>query len=107
MHQTITSHYNFLDYIKLNQQNLPVVIWEIIQEIHQTEISLLTGLYCKQAGAAFAEKNDLEQIIRLIFKALDSVSNSIDKQKLSFFPDAEQLEAIYAQKKLLLQILLN
>jgi AcrR family transcriptional regulator len=107
MHQTISSHYNFLDYVKLNQQNLPDLIWKIIQEIHQTEISLLTGLYRKQVGADFAEKNDLHQIIQLVFKALDSVSNSIDKQKLTFFPDAEQLEAIYTQKKLLLQILLN
>jgi len=107
MHQTIASHYDFFDYIKLNQQNLPVPICNVIQEIHRTEVSLLTELYRRQAGAAFEEKHDLQQIIQLIFKALDSVNGSIDKQKLTFFPDAEQLEAIYTQKKLLLQILLN
>lgn len=107
MHRTLSSHYNFFDYIKFNQQNLPEVIWNIIQELHQTEVNLLTDLYRKQVGAEFAEKNDVREIIQLIFKALDSVSNSIDKQKLSFFPDVEQLEVIYTQKKLLLQILLN
>ena len=107
MHHTISSHYNFFDYIKLNQQNLPELIWKIIQDIQQSEVNLLTELYRKQAGAAFAEKHDLQQIIQLVFKALDSVSNSFDKQKHTFFPDAEELEMVYAQKKFLLRILLN
>ncbi|MVN21700.1 TetR/AcrR family transcriptional regulator [Mucilaginibacter arboris] len=107
MHQTISSHYNFFDYIKLNQQNLPELIWNVIQEVHETEVSLLTELYRKQEGEAFAKKYDLKQLIQLIFKSLETVGTSTHKQKTTFFPDAEQLEVIYTQKKLLLQILLN
>ncbi len=108
IHRTVSSHYNFFDYFRLNQQNIPDLIWNIIREIHQTEVNLLTALYRKQVSEAFAETHDLKEIIELIFKALDSVQNSsFNTQKSIIFPDAEQYEAIYTQKKLLLQILMN
>jgi AcrR family transcriptional regulator len=107
IHRTISSHYNFFDYFRLNQQNIPDLIWNVIREIHQTEVNLLTELYRKQVSDSFAETHNLREIIELIFKALDSVQNSSDKQKQAFFPDAVQLETIYAQKKLLLQILMQ
>jgi len=107
IHRTISAHYNFFDYIKLNQQNLPELIRNIIQEVHETQVNLLTELYRKQTDEAFAKKHDLKQLIQLIFTSLDSVGTSTHKQNSTFFPDAEQLEIIYAQKKLLLQILLN
>lgn len=107
MHETLSSHYNFFDYIKLNQQNLPDVIWEIIDNLNRTEINLLTQLYRKQVSEEFAATHNLHEIMELIFKALDSVHHVADKKTISYFPDAAQLEKIYAQKKLLLQIMLN
>lgn len=107
VHRTISSHYNFFDYFRLNQQNIPDSIWEVIREIHQSEVNLLTALYRKQVSDQFAETHNLQEIIELIFKALDSVPNSSDKQKQAIFPDAVQLETIYTQKKLLLQILMQ
>ncbi len=107
IHRTVSSHYNFFDYFRLNQQNIPDVIWDVLREIHQTEINLLTALYRKQVSDTFAEAHDLQEIIELVFKSLDSVQHSVDKQKQAFFPDAVQLETIYAQKKLLLQILMQ
>lgn len=108
MHETISSQYNFFDYIKLNQRNLPELIWKIIEEINQTQIDLLTDLYRKQTSGSFAETHNLREIIELIFTAVDSVNNSLHNRKNhNFFPDAEQLEMLYAQKKLLLQILLS
>lgn len=106
-HETITNHYNFFDYIKINQQNLPDLIWEIIENVNQTEIDLLTESYRKQVSEDFAASHDLNEIIGIIFKALDSIHLSTKKNKISYFPDSEQLEIIYVQKKLLLQIMLN
>lgn len=107
IHRTISSHYNFFDYFRLNQQNIPDSIWNIIREIHQTEINLLTELYRKQVSETFAETHNLHEIIELVFNALDSVQNTFDKQKQPIFPDVEQYEIMYSQKKLLLRVLLN
>ncbi|MGI4022943.1 MAG: TetR/AcrR family transcriptional regulator [Janthinobacterium lividum] len=107
IHRTISSHYNFFDYFRLHQQNIPDSIWNIIREIHQTEVNLLTELYRKQVSDTFAETHNLQEIIELIFNALDSVQNIFDKHKQPIFPDVEQYEIMYAQKKLLLSILLN
>ncbi len=42
-HDFIVENYNFFDYFRLNEQNLPESIWEIIGEIHGTETALLTS----------------------------------------------------------------
>lgn len=107
IHRTISSHYNFFDYFRLNQQNIPDSIWNIIREIHQTEVNLLTELYRKQVSETFAESHNLHEIIELIFNALDNVQNTFGKQKQPIFPDIEQYEITYTRKKLLLHILLN
>ncbi len=107
IHRTISSHYNFFDYFRLNQQNIPDLIWEAIREIHQTEVNLLTALYRKQVDESFAESHNLQEIIELVFKALNSVQNSPDRQQQALFPDPVQLETIYTQKKQLLQILMQ
>ena len=33
------TNYNFFDFFRLNEQNLPDTIWEIVERVHSTEIS--------------------------------------------------------------------
>src|SRR5471030_836931 len=41
-HEFMVNNYNFFDFFRLNEQNLPAAIWDIIGEIHQNEIEQLS-----------------------------------------------------------------
>src|SRR5476651_75258 len=43
-HEFMVTNYNFFDFFRLNEQNLPAAIWEIISGIHQTEIAQLSSV---------------------------------------------------------------
>src|ERR1700761_4094909 len=43
-HNFIVNNYNYFDFIRLNEQSLPDQIWEIVDEIKQTEMQLLGGV---------------------------------------------------------------
>src|ERR1700749_300695 len=40
-HDFILNNYNFFDFIRLNEQNMPDTIWEIVDELRQAEMDLL------------------------------------------------------------------
>jgi AcrR family transcriptional regulator len=40
-HEFMVTNYNFFDFFRLNDQNLPSTIWDIIGQIHQNEIEQL------------------------------------------------------------------
>src|ERR1700742_2039456 len=42
-HEFIVTNYNFFDFFRLNEQNLPDVIWEIVDEVHESEMQLLVS----------------------------------------------------------------
>ncbi|MFD2146882.1 TetR/AcrR family transcriptional regulator [Mucilaginibacter antarcticus] len=42
-HNFIFKNYNFFDFFRVNEQNLPDTIWEIITEIHTVELALLSA----------------------------------------------------------------
>src|ERR1700712_3192424 len=41
-HNFIVKNYNFFDFFRVNEQNLPDTIWEIIAEIRNSELVLLS-----------------------------------------------------------------
>src|ERR1700677_845332 len=42
-HEFILKNYNFFDFFRLNEQNLPDTIWEIVGLVHQSERDLLVN----------------------------------------------------------------
>ena len=42
-HEFIVRNYNFFDFFRLNEQNLPDMIWKIVEQVHQSEINLLVN----------------------------------------------------------------
>src|SRR5437868_12594802 len=42
-HEFIVSNYNFFDYFRLNEQNLPDTIWETVGHIREAEVKLLAN----------------------------------------------------------------
>src|ERR1700744_4039399 len=64
-HDFIVKNYNFFDFFRLNEQNLPDTIWKIITEIHQAEMMLL--------GAAIKSEADKGKI-----KPVDNPSEIVD-----------------------------
>src|ERR1700753_547073 len=57
-HNFLVSNYNFFDFFRVNEQNLPDAIWEIISEIHQTELKLLSGVISAEAAKAHVRQID-------------------------------------------------
>lgn len=101
-HEFMVNNYNFFDFFRLNEQNLPSTIWDIIGQIHQAEIEQLTNALLKDA-----EKGDIKPIddpaaiVGLILDAMHGVRvRSLSHKKMGF-PLKEDLEEIY-QKRLLL-----
>src|SRR6185312_1322857 len=42
-HEFMVNNYNFFDFFRLNEQNLPATIWQIVGEVHSAELSLLSN----------------------------------------------------------------
>src|ERR1700743_702880 len=42
-HAFMVKNYNFFDYFRLNEQNLPDAIWEIVAQVRQAETELLAN----------------------------------------------------------------
>src|SRR6195952_1028735 len=49
-HDFIVTNYNFFDFFRLNEQNLPDMIWEIVDQVHESEMQLLVSAIKTEAG---------------------------------------------------------
>lgn len=104
-HEFMVNNYNFFDFFRLNDQNLPAEIWEIIGQIHQTEIDQLAASLVKDI-----EKGEIEPIddpaamIDLILDALHGVRVRSMSHKKTGFPLKEHMEEIYQKRLLLIEI---
>ncbi len=104
-HDFIVNNYNFFDFFRLNEQNLPDTIWEIIGEIHLAEINLLSNSIRKEVEKKVIRPvENPEAIIDLLLDALHGVRVSSFSQKKAFFPRKEQLEEIHQKRLLLVKI---
>ncbi|WP_428331430.1 TetR/AcrR family transcriptional regulator [Mucilaginibacter sp.] len=107
-HHFIVSNYNFFDFFRLNEQNLPDMIWEIVEEVHQTEIDLLVSAIDLEVtkGAIKPVPNPTE-VVALLLDALHGVRVKAMSHKKPMFPHKEHLEEIRSKRLLLADIFIK
>ncbi|RKR82444.1 TetR family transcriptional regulator [Mucilaginibacter gracilis] len=104
-HEFIVTNYNFFDFFRLNEQNLPDAIWEIIGEIHQAEIDMLTNAIIKQVALkTISPVENPEAVADVLLDALHGVRVRSVSQKKEFFPGKDQLNEIHDKRLLLVNI---
>ena len=107
-HNFIVSNYNFFDFIRLNEQNLPDTIWEIVDHIRQTEMDLLANAINTEATKGKIKPVDNpREIVDLMLDALQGVRVSAAGHKKNSFPRKEHLEEIHKKRLLLVDIFIN
>jgi len=107
-HDFIVNNYNFFDFFRLNEQNLPDTIWEIISEIHQAEMKLLSNVIKTEATKGNIRPVDNpEEIVDLLLDALHGVRVRSVSQKKIRFPQKEHLDEIHTKKLLLIDIFIK
>jgi TetR/AcrR family transcriptional repressor of mexJK operon len=107
-HDFIVKNYNFFDFFRLNEQNLPAAIWEIISEIHQAEMRLLSSAIRLEAERGKIRPVDNpDEIVDLLLDALHGVRVSAISHKKVMFPQKEHLDEIHAKRLLLIDIFIK
>jgi AcrR family transcriptional regulator len=104
-HEFMVNNYNFFDFFRLNEQNLPSTIWEIIAYIHQTEIEQLAQALLKDVQNGQTKPiDDAPAMVDLILDALHGVKVRSMSHKKTGFPLKEHLEEIHQKRILLVEI---
>jgi AcrR family transcriptional regulator len=104
-HEFMVTNYNFFDFFRLNDQNLPPTIWEIIGQIHQNEIDQLSTALLKDVDKGLIKPvEDAPSMIDLILDALHGVRVRSMSHKKTGFPLKEHLDEIYQKRLLLIDI---
>jgi len=102
------TNYNFFDFFRLNEQNLPDMIWEIVTQVHESEMQMLIS----------AIKNEVEkgkikpvanpnEIAGLLLDALHGVRVISASHKKTMFPNKEHLTEIRSKRLLLADIFIK
>ncbi len=107
-HNFIVENYNFFDYFRVNEQNLPESIWDIIGEIHNKETELLTSAIKAEVDKGRIKPvENPEAIIDLLLDALHGVRVRSASYKKATFPKREHLEEIRSKRLLLADIFIK
>jgi AcrR family transcriptional regulator len=107
-HDFIVKNYNFFDFFRVNEQNLPDTIWEIITEIHEEELLLLSAAIKAEADkGAIKPVANPEEIVDLLLDALHGVRVSAVSHKKAMFPQKEHLDELHTKRLLLLDIFIK
>jgi AcrR family transcriptional regulator len=108
-HDFIVNNYNFFDYFRLNEQNLPDTIWDTVAQIREAEIKLLANAIQGQIdkGHIAPQANPVE-IVEVFLDALHGikVGGAVSHKKLNF-PQKEHLDEIRNKRLLLIDIFVN
>jgi TetR/AcrR family transcriptional repressor of mexJK operon len=104
-HNFLVTNYNFFDFFRVNEQNLPDAIWQIIGEIHQTELRLLSDVIRQEAIKGLIRQIDNpDEIVDVLLDALHGVRVRSASQKKVRFPQKDQLDEIHTKRLLLIDI---
>ena len=108
-HEFILNNYNFFDFIRLNEQNMPDTIWEIIDHIRQSEMDLLGNAIIAEAKRGKIKPVDNpREIVDLMLDALHGVRvGSAGYNKKNSFPRKEHLDEIHKKRLLLIDIFIR
>jgi AcrR family transcriptional regulator len=105
-HDFIVNNYNFFDFFRLNEQNLPDTIWEIVDHVHQVQLGLLgKAIKTEVEKGIIKQVDNPEEIVELLLDAMHGirVGSSVAQKKASF-PRKEHLEEIRVKKLILIDI---
>jgi AcrR family transcriptional regulator len=104
-HNFIVSNYNFFDFFRLNEQNLPETIWEIIVQIQQAEMKFLTRVIkIEIVKGKIKPIDNPEKVVDILLDALFGIRVSSASQKKVKFPQKEHLDEIHSKRLLLIDI---
>jgi AcrR family transcriptional regulator len=108
-HNFILNNYNFFDYIRLNEQNMPDTIWEIVDHIRQSEMDLLGNAIKAEATRGKIKLVDnAREIVDLMLDALHGVRvGSTSYNKKNSFPRKEHLDEIHKKRLMLIDIFIK
>jgi len=107
-HEFILKNYNFFDFFRLNEQNLPDMIWEIVGQVHQSERDLLvTAIKTEVAKGKIKSVANPNEIVELLLDALHGVRGNTLSYKKTMFPNKENLDEIRKKRLLLSEIFIN
>lgn len=107
-HNFLLTNYNFFDFFRVNEQNLPDAIWQIIGEIHQTELRLLSDVIRQEGAKGNIRKIDNpDEIVDVLLDALHGVRVRSASQKKVRFPQKDQLDEIHTKRLLLIDIFIK
>lgn len=106
-HDFIVKNYNFFDFFRLNEQNLPESIWDIVGEVHKGELNLLVDVVETEIDKGNIKPVDNPvDIVTLLLDALHGVRVSASTHKKIVFPQKEQLDELRAKRLLLSNIII-
>src|ERR1700761_2151333 len=108
-HNFILNNYNFFDYIRLNEQNMPDTIWEIVDHIRQSEMDLLgNAIQAEATRGKIKQLDNAREIVDLMLDALHGVRvGSAGYNKKNSFPRKEHLEEIHKKRLMLIDIFIR
>jgi TetR/AcrR family transcriptional repressor of mexJK operon len=107
-HEFILNNYNFFDFFRINEQNLPDLVWGIIDSVHQSEINLLTdAIKSEMCKGKIKPVDNADEIVGLLLDALHGVRVSATSPKKAFFPRKEHLDEIRKKRFLLADIFIK
>jgi AcrR family transcriptional regulator len=108
-HNFILNNYNFFDFIRLNEQNMPDTIWEIVDQIRQSEMDLLgNAIKAEAARGKIKPVDNPGEIVDLLLDALHGVRvGSAGYNKKNSFPRKEHLDEIHKKRLLLVDIFIK
>ena len=101
-------NYNFFDFFRLNEQNLPDMIWDIVEMVHQTEKEMLiNAIKAEVYKCNIKPVTNPEEIVELLLDALHGVRMSSVSNKKTMFPDKEHMEDIRKKRLLMSDIFIK
>jgi AcrR family transcriptional regulator len=108
-HGFMVKNYNFFDFFRLNEQNLPDTIWDIVSQVRNAEIQVLTNaIKAEAARGNIRPVENPEEIVELLLDALHGVRvGAMSHKKNNSFPRKEHLEEIHAKRLLLADIFIK
>jgi AcrR family transcriptional regulator len=101
----ILKNYNFFDFFRLNEQNLPDDIWNIIGQIHEADIEVLSNCIANEVAKGVIKPiDDPKAVVDLLLDALHGVRVSTFSQKKMHFPKKDQIDEIHQKRLQLVKI---
>jgi AcrR family transcriptional regulator len=101
-HEFILKNYNFFDFFRLNEQNLPDMIWEIVDLVHQSEKDMVVNaINAEVAKGTIKPVQNPGEVVELLLDALHGVRVSANPHKKAMFPVKEHLDEIHKKRLLM------